>query len=87
MQGMRGKRCQLIVPKKNIPIEKVKNKGDDKRHKTAEELASSVELNAPLTWAQRLKRVFNMMGPPSDFPMPYVWRNYVCHRTGPPSDY
>ena len=45
------------------------------------------ELIAPLSWAQRLKRVFNMMGPPSDFRVPVVWRHHACYRTGPPSDH
>ncbi len=49
---------QLIVPKRNRPIEKVK-KGNDK-HDPAAELAILGELYAPLTWAQRLKRIFNI---------------------------
>ena len=48
----------LIVPKRNRPIEKVK-KGNDK-HDPAAELAILGELYAPLTWAQRLKRIFNI---------------------------
>ena len=52
---------KFIVPKKSTrSIKKLKNKGDDKRHKMAEEAASRNELIAPLTWAQRLKRVFNI---------------------------
>ena len=79
---------KLIVPKNNKRlVKKVENKGDDKKHKVDEEAASRDELVAPLTWAQRLKRVFNMMGPPSDYPMTFVWRNYARHRTGPPSDH
>ena len=39
---------------------KLKNKGHDKRHKMAEQAASRNDLVAPLTWAQRLKRVFNI---------------------------
>jgi hypothetical protein len=38
----------------------LKNKGHDKRHKMAEQAASRNDLVAPLTWAQRLKRVFNI---------------------------
>ena len=49
----------LIVPKNNQRLfKKVKDKEDAKRHKTAEQAASRHELVAPLTWAQRLKRVF-----------------------------
>jgi len=29
----------------------------------------------------------NMMGPPPDYPIPLVWGDYACHRTGPPSDH
>lgn len=39
---------------------KPQNKGHDKRHKMAEQAASRNDLVAPLTWAQRLKRVFNI---------------------------
>ena len=46
---------KLIVPKSR---KTVKRKGDSKTHKSVEELASQDELIAPLTWAQRLKRVF-----------------------------
>jgi hypothetical protein len=49
---------QLIVPKRNRPIEKVK-KGNDKLE-TTEELPSLGELYAPLTWAERLRRVFDI---------------------------
>jgi hypothetical protein len=55
---------KFIIPKKSIrSIEKLKNKGHDKRHKMAEQAASRYDLVAPLTWAQRrdgepLKRVF-----------------------------
>ena len=41
-------------------VMKLKNKGHDKRHKMAEQAASRNDLVAPLTWAQRLKRVFNI---------------------------
>ena len=52
---------KLIVPKNNKRlVKKVEDKGDDKNHKMAEESASRHELVAPLTWAQRLKRVFNI---------------------------
>ena len=33
---------------------------DDIKHKTAEQAASRDELVAPLSWSQRLKRVFNI---------------------------
>jgi hypothetical protein len=46
---------KLIVPKSR---KTVKRREDSKTHKSVEELASQVELIAPLTWAQRLKRVF-----------------------------
>ena len=39
-------------------MKKAEDEGDDKKHKMAEETASLDELIAPLTWAQRLKRVF-----------------------------
>ena len=46
---------KLIVPKNNkTTVKKVKDKGDDKK---PDEAASQDELVAPLTWAQRLKRV------------------------------
>ena len=49
---------KLIVPKNNkTTVKKVKDKGDDKK---PDEAASQDELVAPLTWAQRLKRVFNI---------------------------
>jgi hypothetical protein len=52
---------KLIVPKNNKRlVKKVEGKGDDKKHKMAEETASQDELVAPLTWAQRLKRVFDI---------------------------
>jgi hypothetical protein len=46
---------KLIVPKSR---KTAKRKEDSKTHKSIEELASQGELIAPLTWAQRLKRVF-----------------------------
>jgi hypothetical protein len=49
-----------IVPKNNKRLKKVEDKGGNKTHKMAEEAASRNELIAPLTWAQRLKRVFNI---------------------------
>ena len=79
-----SKMRKLIVPKSN---KRVKGKEDSKTDKTFEEATSQDELIALLSWAQRLKRVFNMMGPPSDCPMPFVWRDYAGHRTGPPSDH
>ena len=63
---------KLIVPKNNKTLaKKIERKEDDKEHKIAAEAMTREELIAPLTWAQRrdgepLKRVFNMMGPPSD---------------------
>ena len=72
---------KLIVPKNSKRlVKKVKDKGDDKKHQMAEETASRNKLVAPLTWAQRLKRVFNMTGPPSDYPMSLVWRHHARHR-------
>ncbi|MDB4035787.1 transposase [Pseudomonadales bacterium] len=48
---------KLIVPKHNkTTVKKAKGKRDDE---TPDEAASENELVAPLTWAQRLKRVFN----------------------------
>tara|TARA_R110002110_G_scaffold88978_3_gene231810 strand:+ start:422 stop:571 length:150 start_codon:yes stop_codon:yes gene_type:complete len=47
-----------------IHIEKVK-KGNGELE-TMEELPNLGELYVPLAWAARLRRVFNMMGPPSD---------------------
>jgi hypothetical protein len=38
----------------------VKDEGNDKTNSAAEETANKDELVAPLTWAQRLKRVFNI---------------------------
>ena len=48
---------KLIVPKS---CKTVKRKEDSKTHKSAEELARQDEVFAPLTWAQQLKRVFNL---------------------------
>ena len=48
---------KLIVPKSN---KRVKGKEDSKTDKTFEEATSQDELIAPLSWAQRLKRVFNI---------------------------
>ena len=46
---------KLIIPKST---KRVKGKVDSRKHKSVEEAAS--ELIAPLSWAQRLKRVFNI---------------------------
>jgi hypothetical protein len=59
----------LELPRINI-CKNPKNKEHDKRHKTAKQATSREELVAPLTWAQRLKRVFNMTGPPRSQPPP-----------------
>tara|TARA_B100000497_G_scaffold95460_1_gene107073 strand:- start:88 stop:336 length:249 start_codon:yes stop_codon:yes gene_type:complete len=80
---------KLIVPTKR---EKTKSKLDQNECTSIAKSASADELIAPLTWAQRrsgepLKGVFKMMGLPSDFRVPVVWRHHVCHRTGPPSDH
>ena len=48
---------KLIVPKSS---KRVKGKEDSKTDKTFEEATSPDELIAPLSWAQRLKRVFNI---------------------------
>jgi len=66
-----SKMRQLIVPKRNRLIGKVK-KGNDK-FETTEKLPNLGALYAHLTWAERLRRVFNMMGPPSDCHLPPVW--------------
>jgi len=58
---------KLIVPKSN---KRVKGKEDSKTDKTFEEATSQDELIAPLSWAQRLKRVFNMDG--AAFGLPYA---------------
>jgi hypothetical protein len=43
----------MIVPKRNEKtFKKLKNKGDDRKHKTAEQAASRDELVAPLSWPQ-----------------------------------
>ncbi len=52
-----SKMRKLIVPKSS---KSVKRKGDSKTHKSVEEATSHDELIAPLSWAQRLKRVFNI---------------------------
>ena len=52
---------KLVVPKNNKRLaKKIEDKGDDKKHKMAAEAVTRDELIAPLTWAQRLKRVFNI---------------------------
>ena len=48
---------KLIVPKSS---KSAKRKDDSKTHKSVEEATSQDELIAPLSWAQRLKRVFNI---------------------------
>jgi len=52
-----SKMRKLIVPKNS---KSVKRKDDNKTRKKPEESAKRDELVAPLTWAQRLKRVFNI---------------------------
>jgi len=49
-----------IVPKNNKRLKKIEDKGRNKTSKKPEESAKRNELVAPLTWAQRLKRVFNI---------------------------
>jgi len=49
---------QLVVPKRNRPIEKVKKEND--KLETTEELPNLGELYAPLTWTERLRRVVNI---------------------------
>jgi hypothetical protein len=52
---------KLIVPKNTKgSVKKVKGKEESKMFKTAGQSANQDELVAPLTWAQRLKRVFNI---------------------------
>jgi hypothetical protein len=71
---------KLIVPKNcKRSFKNPKGKEHDKKHKTPEQATSREELVAPLTWAQRLKRVFNMTGPPSDYLMPSLWGDYACY--------
>ena len=48
---------KLIVPKSS---KSVKRKDDSEKHKSVEEATRQDELIAPLSWAQRLKRVFNI---------------------------
>ncbi len=42
------------------PVKKIEGREESKTYKTAKESAIQDELVAPLTWAQRLKRVFNI---------------------------
>jgi hypothetical protein len=58
---------KLVVPKSS---KRVKGKEDSKTDKTLSEATSQDELIAPLFWGQRLKRVFNVMGPPRSQPPP-----------------
>jgi hypothetical protein len=53
---------KLIVPKNNKRlVKKIEDKWDDKKHKKMNtETVTREGLIAPLTWAQRLKRVFNI---------------------------
>jgi len=65
-------------------VKKVEYKGDDKNHKMAEESASRHELVAPLTWAQRLKRVFNIditLCVNEHVKLTYFWVNFECQLT------
>jgi hypothetical protein len=56
-----SKMRKLIVPKNRTrSFKKVKEKEESTTYKTPEESAKRDELVAPLTWAQRLKRVFNI---------------------------
>ena len=50
---------KLIVPRKG---NKIKTKTDRSEHKLVAESEAADQLIAPLTWAQRLKRVFNIDG-------------------------
>ena len=52
-----SKMRKLILPKSS---KRMKGKQDSKTDKTYEEATSQDELIAPLSWAQRLKRVFNI---------------------------
>jgi hypothetical protein len=52
---------KLIVPKNSTrSFKKVNGKKEATTYKTPEESAERDELVAPLTWAQRLKRVFDI---------------------------
>jgi len=48
---------KLIVPRK---CHKIKTRTDRSEHKLVAESEAADQLIAPLTWAQRLKRVFNI---------------------------
>ena len=53
-----SKMRKLIVPKSSTTVKRAREE-HSKTHKMAEEAARRDELVAPLTWAQRLKRVFD----------------------------
>ncbi len=54
-----SKMRKLIVPKNSKrSVKKIDGREESKTYKTAKESANQDELVAPLTWAQRLKRVF-----------------------------
>ena len=56
LRCINAKLRKLIVPKNKKP----KNKGSEKGHNKTVEGVNQDKLVAPLTWAQRLKRVFNI---------------------------
>ena len=56
-----SKMRKLIVPKNsNRSVKKIEGREERKTYKTPKESENQDELVAPLTWAQRLKRVFNI---------------------------
>tara|TARA_R110000764_G_scaffold32465_1_gene73547 strand:+ start:456 stop:1076 length:621 start_codon:yes stop_codon:yes gene_type:complete len=84
-----------IVPKNDKRRKKVEDKGDNKTRKKTEQPAKRDELVAPLTWAQRLKRVFNIditlcpicggtMRVIDDITDPDIIQKILDHLTGPP---
>jgi hypothetical protein len=84
-----------IVPENDKRRKKVEDKGDNKTRKKTEQPAKRDELVAPLTWAQRLKRVFNIditlcpicggtMRVIADITDPDIIQKILDHLTGPP---
>jgi len=87
-----AKMRKLIVPKRST---RVKRKEVTKTSKTFEDATSQDELMAPLSWAQRLKRVFNIditlcpicggtMRVIADITDPDIIQKILDHLTGPP---
>ena len=73
---------KLIVPKST---KSVKGNVASRTHKSVTGAASQPALIALIPWTQRrdgapLKRGFNIMGPPSDSTIPFVWLVYAGDR-------